>query len=195
MNRFCTTAMALGLLTACAETPRSTTLDPSPAAESTASAPPAPSGLLPTPYTAEQIRDANPPGTRLRFLLTTPDQPGMLQTFHWIGGDETMSVLESTVAPADGSAPGTTQVSESSWTELRDHAAFPAVATVRGDGPCHVGAGSFDCLTYAVTDTAVAPPVVNHFYFAKDRPGPPVLLYAEQDGREVFRMELIEDSR
>jgi len=185
----CTVALALCLLTACAQTQDATALESSTPTEL------APSALLPTPYTAEQIRDANPPGTRLRFLLTTPDQPGMLQTFRWIGGDETMSVLESTVAPADGSADGTTQVSESKWAELRDHAAFPAVATVRGEGPCQVGAGWFDCLTYVVTDAAVDPPVVNHFYFARGRPGPPVLLYAEQNGREVFRMELIEDSR
>ena len=66
-------ALALGLapcvLTACSETQRSTSLETQPSA--------APAGTLPTPFTADQIRDTNPPGTTLRFRLSAPDQPDL----------------------------------------------------------------------------------------------------------------------
>jgi len=78
-----------------------------------------------------------------------------------------------------------------SWEELRDHAAFDAALTEREKSMCSVQAGDYECWHYTVS-ADVAGKTVQHFYFAIDKPGPPVLLVMNRGDDEILRMELLE---
>ena len=152
----------------------------------------------PTPYTAEQIRDANPPGTRLVFRVERHDGPDIFSVMEFIGGDATHAghaVMESRTETEDHDPIGDVVRSEATWTELRDHAAFPSARTHRSRASVTVPAGRFDVWLYTVQSEPGQPPTTSRFCFALDRPGPPVLLETEQDGRVISRMVLVEDSR
>ena len=152
----------------------------------------------PTPYTADQIREANPPGTRLVFRLERHDGPVEFNVVEFVGGDAThagYAVMESRTETENHDPIGDVERSEATWTELRDHAAFPAARTRRSRASVTVPAGRFDVWLYTVENEPGRPPAISRFCFALDRPGPPVLFETEQAGRVMSRMVLVEDSR
>jgi hypothetical protein len=150
--------------------------------------------VAPTPYTAEQIRDGHPDGTWLRFLLRRPAAPDVVQVLQFSGADADGVSVESWTETTDGErlAPSTTQ--RASWPELRDHAAFDAQLSSRERARCNVATGSYDCWLYTVRDSAAAGAPVKLFWFADEKPGPPVLLITRDGDDELFRMELLEHS-
>ena len=150
---------------------------------------------VPTPYTAAQIREANPPGTRLVFRLESTGQPAVLRVIEFVGGDATLAVLEQSILSEKGEPLGAADHSEATWVELRDHAAFPAASTDRVRSIATVPVGQFEVWKYTVETEEDGAPVITRFSFALDRPGPPVLLEQELDGQVTLRMALVEDSR
>lgn len=78
------------------------------------------------------------------------------------------------------------------WAELRNHATWPAEATVIHHTRLALPSGSFDCWRYTVRSEEGGVPMVSRFYFAKDRPGPPVRYDLVRDGLRVFRMTLLD---
>ena len=150
---------------------------------------------LPTPYTAEQIRNANPPGTTIVFRITENGKPVVRQTTRFVSGDVVGCVIEGHVETEDGTPVRERKRSESTWSELRDHAAFPPERARREPAACTVPAGRFECWLYTLEGDADDDPTTSRFYFAHDRPGPPVLYEVERQGVVGFRMELIEDTR
>jgi hypothetical protein len=149
----------------------------------------------PTPYTAAQIRDGNPPGTEMVFLIEQAGTPPARRTVRFLEGDGEHAVTESSMATAAGDPVGEAERGEASWTELRDHAAFPTDATKRMRTTCTVPVGRFDCWLYEVSGEEEGTSTVTRFYFADDRPGPPVLMEIETDGERTYRMTLLEDTR
>ena len=92
-------------------------------------------------------------------------------TIHAITRDEAGTVLAN-------------QIGRSKWTELHDHAKFPAATTTIQDGVVlTVPAGTFTTRLYTVRDGKAT----SRFWFAVDLPGPPVQFTTEQDGKVVFR--------
>ena len=165
----------------------------------TATAPVA--ATAPTPYTAEQIRDANPPGTRLVFRIERDGQPIEYSIMEFVGGDDAQAghadhaVVETRRETENGDPIGEVTRSEVSWTELRDHAAFPSALTRRMRAHVNVPAGRFIAWLYTVQSEPGQPPTISRFYFAIDRPGPPVRYETERHGRILSRTLLVEDSR
>jgi hypothetical protein len=153
------------------------------------------STTAPTPYTAAEIREANPPGTRLVFRLEQAGQAAVLRVIDFVGGDATVAVMATTMLTEQREPLGDAERSEATWVELRDHAAFPAAHTRRTRSTATVPAGRFDVWLYTVESEEDGAPVTTRFSFALDRPGPPVLLEQELDGQVTLRMALIEDSR
>jgi len=51
-------------------------------------------GTAPPPYTAEQIRDAHPDGTVLRFLVMQPDSDAIVQVMRFGGGTDAGTSVE-----------------------------------------------------------------------------------------------------
>jgi hypothetical protein len=166
--------------------------DPAPAPDE--SGPVTAEPMAPTPYTADQIREGNPAGTFLVFRIETTDAPVMQRWMQFVSTDAEGAVVEGGVQDERGAAIGATERQESTWQELRDHAAFPEAKTTRSEVTCEVRSGRFECWLYTVETEEEGAVVTSRFYFAKDRPGPPVLVVTEGDAA-TMRMELIEDSR
>ena len=151
--------------------------------------------MAPTPYTAEQIRQANPPGTTLVYRIDEPPAPPVFNVMHFASDDADHAVVENQTLTEERTPAGDLVISESSWTELRDHAAFPSSKTSRTEAQCEVPAGSFNCMLYTVQSEEDGVPITSRFYFAETRPGPPVCYEREREGQVIFRMVLLEDSR
>jgi hypothetical protein len=113
----------------------------------------------------------------------------------FVGGDAEFVALEFSMLTEQGEPMGSVDRSEVTWTELRDHAAFPAASTRRARSTATVPAGRFEVWQYTVQGEEDGVPVTTRFSFALDRPGPPVLLEQEIDGQVALRMALVEDSR
>jgi len=147
-------------------------------------------GKGPTPYTADQIRDAHPSGTVLRFRVTTPAMGVVTQSMLFSESDAEGTTVRQR-NEKDGKLVGEEAVQRAGWQELRDHALFDAEMTTRETASVTVPAGTYDCWLYTMRQVAL-PGVVQRLYFAHKKPGPPVLLVTETDGEEVLRMELLE---
>ena len=94
---------------------------------------------------------------------------------------------DGTVVREDGPATAT-------WRELSDHARFPSSRTARSESRVNTPAGEFDVWLYEVDSEQEGAPV-QRFFFAKNLPGPPVLLEVEHNGQVVTRMVLVSHSR
>lgn len=149
----------------------------------------------PTPYTAEQIRDAIPAGTELRFRLSTSDDTTLIITTEFIAADAVNTTFRQTMRSEDGEVVGEPTESSAAWTELRDHAAFPLDSAKIEPVRVTTALGEFEALLYTVqADEEPLGPQVQRYWFAKDLAGPPLLLTVEVEGHEVERMEMISRS-
>jgi hypothetical protein len=138
----------------------------------------APGGTFPTPYSAEQIRDASKPGRTWIWRVETPGNP----------------TVESSAAFGALDAEGVELVSDGTtkritWEELRRHAEFPRDAVVTREETVTVPAGTYDCIVYVVTDPTTHE--VTSYYFAKDLPGAPVYFYSDKGGTRLLTSTLI----
>jgi len=146
----------------------------------------------PTPYTAEEIRAANPVGTVLVYRIQQTGTPTVVRTMEFVRADANGARISSSTVTEGGAPVGTPSDADAPWTELRDHGAFPAARTLRSRRSCTVPGGSFECLLYTVTGEEEGIPTVSRYWFARERPGPPVLVETEREGVVVFRMELMD---
>jgi len=158
---------------------------PAPASEAV------PAVLAPRPFTAEQIAEHMPVGTWHRYLMEPAGEPGFEELSTVLLCQGAGVTLESRAFELDGTARGDPQRMTANWTDLRDHATWPAAATVIRETQLALPSGTFECLRYTVTTEALGVPVVSRFYFAKGRPGPPVRYEEVRDGVRVFRMTLV----
>jgi len=151
--------------------------------------------FAPTPYTAEQIRLSNPPGTKTVYRITTAGSATVVQTTWFVTDDGKATHLESETVDEAGNPVGEIERWAGPWTELRDHAKFPASHTVRKQGVVETEAGSYACHLYEVERDYQSAPAQNRFWFDVEAAGSPVVYEIEQEGAIVFRMELIEENR
>lgn len=125
-------------------------------------------GLLPTPFTAAEIRDATGTGKLIRLLLEGQDGPMGEHVNRFRDTDEEGATLDRWAAE-DPNAVVSNRVT---WAELQGHAAFDAdttsVSTVSLSSPL----GELTCRRYD-TDDGV-------FWFSIAHPGMPVQY--ESDG-------------
>ena len=151
------------------------------------------SGAGPTPYTSAQIRAAHPSGTTVRWQMKQAGEraPDQVMEFVECGPN---SALVRQWGERDGEVVGGVVEARSTWDELRDHARFDAEMTTREAATVTVAGGTFSCWLYSVREVA-RPGVVQRFFFAHERPGPPVLYVLTSDGEEQLRMELLDYRR
>jgi hypothetical protein len=140
-------------------------------------------GVAPRLFTLEQLRGGVTVGRIIELRMEAAGKPATIE--HW----------EVTAADAEGATihaitrdeAGTVIADEtgtSKWTELHDHAKFPAASTTIEDGVVlTVPAGTFTTRLYTVRADATT----SRFWFAADLPGPPVQFTTEQAGQVAFR--------
>lgn len=158
---------------------------PSAAAASTATAP--------TPYTADQIRDAMPVGTHIRYALSGGGAPPMVMDWSVTAHTDAQMTMRTLIQDATGATVDDQGDATHGWEELRLHGAFPAAKTTRSEATTTVAAGTWPTLVYVVQDvTEEGMPVTATYHFAKDMAGPPILMVVNAaDGSVVQRMELL----
>lgn len=155
----------------------SATPEPAPpeAATLAAAAPDAPTPAAtdadsyPTPYDADQIRDATRPG----------------RAYTWRVEEVGKAPVEHTIAFTHVDADGAEIVRDGiaarvTWEELRRHGAFPRALVTTHEETVTVPAGTYDCVVYVVADGAAGE--TSTFYFAKALPGAPVLFFTDAAG-------------
>jgi hypothetical protein len=146
--------------------------------------------VLPTPYTAEQIRDAMPAGTRLQMrLLTGTTTKNTL--WEVTQADATAVSIRYTDLDADGLPTGTPTEDVAFWTDLRDHARFDHPGADRRRTTFTTALGTWHGWKYTtpVAPTGDLPGGVQIFLFADLLPGPPVSLSEVRGGRTVMQLE------
>ena len=135
--------------------------------------------LLPTPYTADQIRDACVQGLQI----------------HWDNRDGANTVRqvwtvvehgEEQVSFAYAIEGEETVTRQFGWEELRQHASFPAASTTKEDVTLETAMGPVEAWHYTVAGEPR-----KDFWFAKEWAGPPALMTVTHEGTVVARMEQV----
>ncbi|MCB2176037.1 MAG: hypothetical protein KQH57_09535 [Actinomycetales bacterium] len=146
--------------------------------------------VLPTPFTAEQIRGNCPAGRTVRTLVETPDEPPFHQVERFDEVDAHGAHLEIWTEKADGTRTPAER-SHATWEELRAHAEFPADSTEHGRVMLTTPLGELLCTRYTVTRPDGR---VSTFWFDPGRPGMPVAYeHLGADGEPEVSVTMISD--
>lgn len=121
----------------------------------------------PTPFTAAEIRAGCPTGRTVTARTEAMGEPDRVDLTVFVETDQEGAVLES-----NGRRHRVT------WRELQGHASFPAAATSISEEVARTPLGEMECLCYRVVSSNAA----STFWFAKERPGMPILFTTESDG-------------
>jgi hypothetical protein len=167
------------LTAACATTSASAPVPPATAASA---------DVAPTPYTAEQIRQATPVGRTYEFRIESPGKPAMRRVITFTRVAEGDAEMTATTLDGSGKPIGEPKVTQVPWEELRKHAEFPKSAVTIDEQRVTVPIGTFDCIRYTVKEDAGE---VTQYYFAKNMPGAPVLFLTDKDGQRVMASTLV----
>jgi len=147
---------------------------------------------LPTPFTAEEIRDEWITDFRLTVKMSSPGGEH-LERWTVLSWDEEGAEMESVRIDEAGNVQGEPQVARSSWTELRDHALFPADRTRREKVTRDTPLGELEGWLYTVENADAG--TVSEFFFAEKLPGAPVHMRVTRDGEVLTEMTQIERHR
>lgn len=166
--------------------------------------PPAPASLeeeeeeemLPTPYTAAQIREAMPVGTRLRLLIEAMGRPTVISDWEVTASDGAGVKIHYLTLAEDGATELEPRADGSyGWEELRSHALYAASNTIRAEGTSVVTPlGTLQTVLYTQTLTEGDTTTVNAYHFAVDIPGPPVDSRTFVNGEQVLAMTMVQRS-
>lgn len=149
----------------------------------------------PLPFTASQIREAMPTGTRIRFSLAVNGGPPVFQ--EWLVTDNTELDVEIEFRALDGAGvviDGPAR-DRDAWEALKMHAAFPAANTARMEARLETPMGPYDCWLYQVERSGPdGQPQTERFWFARTLPGPPVRWETSRGGEVVQLLAMVERS-
>ena len=145
-------------------------------------------GHAPTPFLAEEIRDASPPGRSIKIRIDVPGETSVYRVNRYVECDQGGATLERTMLALDGSPLGEPDVGPVTWLELQAHASFPADSTTIESERIETEIGTHDCLRYTVSDGSTD----EIFWFATDLPGMPIRYLTRTDGEGVTTVSVVE---
>ncbi|MFT4539529.1 MAG: hypothetical protein ACI835_001976 [Planctomycetota bacterium] len=147
--------------------------------------------LAPFPYKPEQIRASNSPGSTVVFMVENQGLPPSRMSFEFGDTDGEWVSFITRVNRMDGTEAVPPDTLSVRWSELRDHASFPADATTRSEVTITVPIGTHEAWLYQVEE---GEGVTSRYWFSKKRAGPPLLVQSERAGIVFMKMEMIEES-
>ncbi|SIN83756.1 hypothetical protein [Agromyces cerinus] len=130
--------------------------------------------LLPTPFTADEIRNASGSGTTIRILVEEPDGGAFERVNRFSDCDDDGAILERWRVAPGGGVDGEVARGRVTWRELQGHAAFPAATTSRREEMLDLPIGRVECLRFDTRDDEAPDAPVETFWFARALPGMPV---------------------
>ncbi len=142
---------------------------------------------LPTPFSADQIRDNS---WVRRLIRVRTDIPGQSPTFRQITVTQANAhegTREFVDTDGDGQPTGSPVLRTSTWLELQGHASQPADRTVATAEDVALTWGTESCWRYVVRDGADE----QRFWFARRLPGMPVRVEEWTNGVLTERTEVI----
>ncbi|MBM7832598.1 hypothetical protein JOE59_003303 [Agromyces cerinus] len=131
-------------------------------------------GVLPTPFTADEIRDASGSGKTIRIRVEEPDGVTFERINRFSRCDDEGATLERWRVAPGGGVDGDVVSGRVTWLELQGHAAFPADTTMLSDETLELPIGRLECLRYDTRDPDETDAAVETFWFARAYPGMPV---------------------
>jgi len=145
-------------------------------------------GHLPTPFTADEIREACRPGRELRMRVERAGQAPTIRVACYVGGDAKAADQESWEELA-GERLGEPERNRETWLELQDHASFPSANTAVSEETIEIPLGRFACLRY----TQAVDDGMRTFWFAVDLPGQPIRWEIRAGDRVVLSVVALEN--
>lgn len=142
--------------------------------------------ILQRPFTAEEFREEWVPGFRLLMRRSFPEET-RIERWTVVAADEEGAEIENAAIAEDGSVEGEPSVSRSSWTELRNHASFPATHSTREWVSRSTALGEYEGWLYTVADPEAA--TVQEFFFVPSLPGAPVQMRILDGEATVLELE------
>lgn len=137
-------------------------------------------GLLATPFTADQIREATGDGKTIRLLVEEPNGARGFRVNRFRETDADGATLDRWRSGTTGVVEGEIASARVTWRDLQAHAAFPADRTVLSSETLSLPIGRLDCLRYDVRESPEAEP--STFWFSVKHPGMPVRYDAPSEG-------------
>ena len=105
--------------------------------------------LLRRPFTAEQIASAMRPGLQITVRMSGPEGD-LTQLWTVLSADADGCEMEYTNLDAEGNAAGEKVVQATAWTELHEHASFPAADATSEIARRETALGALDGRLYTV---------------------------------------------
>jgi hypothetical protein len=147
-------------------------------------------GDLPTPFTAEEIRDGNPVGSVIRLRVERLGADPVIHVSRYLSADDREAVRESWDETLDGERIGEAEQSAETWQDLQEHASFPAATSRIDEELIELPIGRLVCLRY----TQSTGDGTRTFWFARDLPGQPIRWEIRSGDDLVMAVEAIEVS-
>lgn len=142
--------------------------------------------MLPTPFTAEQLRDEWVPGLRVELHRWTPSGEAF-ERWRVVVADADGVEIETVRLDKEGAPVGEPEVRRSRWTELRDHARYPVSAASRQRDTRSTRLGELEGWLYTLNDPKSGN--TSELFFADSLPGAPVEMIVRSGDETVFRLE------
>ena len=147
-------------------------------------------GLLPTPFSADEIRAGCPDGRVIRMRVEAGGALVGFRTNVFRDGDAEGATVESQRFDADGQPDGEPVAARTTWLGFQRHAAFPADRTTRFEEVLETPMGPLACLRYTTREDDGS---TGDYWFALAMPGMPIRYQSEASGRIVSRVTVIEN--
>lgn len=142
--------------------------------------------ILMRPFTADQIRNEWVEGFRLLMRRSSSEET-RIERWTVVAADEEGAEIEFATVADDGTVVGEPTAVRSTWSELRDHAAFPTAYSSREWVSRSTMLGDFEGWLYRVTDPDSA--VVSEFFFVPSLPGAPVQMRILEGETTILELE------
>ncbi len=120
-------------------------------------------------------------------MRRTSSEGTQVERWTVVSADDEGAEIEFATIASDGSVEGESSIVRSGWTELRDHASFPAAHSTREWVSRSTALGDFEGWLYRVAEPDSA--VINEFFFVPTLPGAPVHMRTIEGDTTVFELE------
>jgi hypothetical protein len=147
-------------------------------------------GLLPTPFTADEIRAGCPDGRLIRMQLEENGTVVGYRTNRFHGVDVEGASVESRRFDAGGAPAGEPETARVPWLGFQRHAAFEATRTTCLPEVIETPLGRLDCLRYTTRDDDGS---IGDYWFALTLPGMPIRYRSLEGDRVTTEVIVIEN--